>query len=164
MGFHFIFLQTKDSVAIFHLLALKMFNCLRRYQLQEKRSNFLELFTEVSGFVKNKGHQNLFFNDCSLATRCHSTRFLNWFLYYSPCIKEMIKFMSDYIKMNIILTLYITAFLISISCIIYNYEQWQHLKATALNDTSNSTGNEQSLSSLIICISRSLWLKNVAPF
>lgn len=78
----------------------------------------------MSGFVKNKGHQNLFFNDCPLAIRCHSTRFLNSFLYCSPCMIQIIKFMSDYIKMNIILTLHITAFLISISCIIYNYEYW----------------------------------------
>lgn len=78
----------------------------------------------MSGFLKNKGHQTLFFNDCPLKIRCHSTCFLNWFLHYSPCVKQMIKFLSDYIKMNIIVTLHVRAFLISISCIIYNYEYW----------------------------------------
>lgn len=62
MGFHFSTLHTKDSAAIFNLLALEMVNW--GDTKEDKHSNFLKQFTKMSGFVKNKGHQNLFFNDC----------------------------------------------------------------------------------------------------
>lgn len=34
---------------------------------------YIKRFTKMSGFVKNKGHPNLAFNDCPLEMRCLST-------------------------------------------------------------------------------------------